>query len=410
MKKRQLFTYSKKQSLADLADKVSAKWQLLIQPNTPSRMETGTSTKQILSDLVAMPTVTGNYEANHEALDYIDRFLSERGLYVKRFERNGIESLVATTTRTKKPTVLLAGHVDVVPAPPEQFQLREKNGRYYGRGTLDMKCSIAAYLGVVRDLQDTVRNYDFGIMVTTDEEVTGGLDGAARIVEEGYRPRVVVLPDGGNNWNLEERQKGTWFITLTIAGKSAHGSRPWEGENAIDKMLTLIHEIKKLFPEVHAGTNTINVGMISAGHAINQVPAAATASLDIRACDTQNYTYLQKTISDICERHSATIKVEMNLPPVAHDKTNTYLQEYSHCTEQIIGRPAEWITSTGGNESPHFAKLGIPCAIAYPAGSGHHSAEEYIEKEALGQLQQIFHRYILSVARIPKTASDKSKK
>lgn len=395
-------TTNTKQSFTEFTDRMSAEWHLHTFPNKPSKVEEGESTESILADLVAMPTVTGNREANREALDYIDDFLAKRGMHIKRLAWNGVESLVATTRKTKTPTVFFLGHVDVVPAPSELFQMREQDGKLYGRGVLDMKGAVAAFLGVVRDLQDTVLDYDFGIMIVTDEEV-GGFDGAARLAEAGYLPEVMIVPDGGSNWNLELFAKGICHFTIETTGKSAHGSRPWEGENAIDTLMAVIQECRRLFPTQQSiETNTINVGIIQGGEAINQIPASATASIDTRFASIQEQKNVISKIAAIVEKYDATLTVESEADAIFNDRHDHYLAAFAACTEETIGRSVEWITSNAAHDGRHFAKHGVPLAVNYPPGANHHGPEEYLEKASLQIMEQIFHRYLLTVARIPR--------
>src|SRR5690242_19614652 len=102
--------------------------------------------KNILKTLIAHQTVSTDKEANNRALDYIQEFLDSRGMFVARYEWNGHGSLVATTKQTKTPRILLAAHLDVVPAPPLAFQMTEEDGRLYGAGICDMKFAIASYM------------------------------------------------------------------------------------------------------------------------------------------------------------------------------------------------------------------------------------------------------------------------
>jgi acetylornithine deacetylase/succinyl-diaminopimelate desuccinylase-like protein len=393
-----------KHDLTEFADRVAAKWQLKTQRNTPSKVEEGESIESILRDLVSMPTITGNYEANHEALDYVERFLSERGMYVKRHEWNGVESLVATTTRTKTPSVFLAGHMDVVHAPTKFFQMSEKDGKYYGRGVLDMKCGLAAYLSIVNDLGDKLKDYDFGIMITTDEEI-GGFDGAQKLCEEGYWSKIMVLPDGGANWNPEKFAKGIWFVTLEAEGKSAHGSRPWEGENAVDKLMAAIQEIRELFPKMSAETSTMNVGIINGGHAINLIPYSATASIDFRFSSAKEQKRLKQAMIEIIERYGLTYTTEVDADPVENDINAPEMKAFAACTEAVIGRPVEWIVSNAGNDGRFFAAKGTNLAVAYPVGGNHHGLEEWISKESLSQMKAIYTMFLEKVAKKPAPAS-----
>lgn len=384
-------------TLSDFAAKLTAKWTLRMQPNTATKPQSDETVIDILRDIVAMPTVTGQREAIHDALNYIDKMLSDLGMHIERFEWNGFESLVATTRPTKTPTVLLLGHIDVVPGPPSLFELKEQRDCYTGRGVLDMKTGIAAFLATAKELGDNLAQYDFGIMIVSDEEV-GGFDGAARLVDEGYRPKIVVVPDGGNNWAMEGAAKGIWHLTIEAKGQSAHGSRPWEGKNAINTLLHALQEMSVLFEDQGPKTSTMNIGVIKGGKAINQIPADATASIDIRFSDASEQARLTRTIRDIIDSHDMTVTTEVRADPVFNDPKNPYLSAYKDCVESVIGKKVEWMQSYAGNDGRFFAAHGIPLACGYPTGGNHHGEAEWIDKNGPLQLQKAIMQFIMQVA------------
>lgn len=357
------------------------------------------SALQILQKLVEIPSVSGDHVQCKRALDYIDSFLRKRGMYVQRHTFNGFGSLVATTKPTKTPTVLLNGHIDVVPAPQELYSITRKDGKLIGRGVFDMKASIAAYLQVVDDLQNHLHEYDFGIMIVSDEEI-GGYDGAVPLIEEGYLPKVCVIPDGGQDWALETFAKGLWLIDITVEGKSAHASRPWEGESAIDKLVRITHEIKSLVPaEQGWNTSTCTIAQIDGGEAINQVPATARASLDIRFASIEDEKNITNAIKLICKASGANIVHEIYSAPCINDPENPYLRSFTESIEKTIGYSAGTTISNAGTDGRFFAAKGVPCAIFYPTGGGHHGPHEWIPEEAFGQMQAIFRDYLEKEAR-----------
>jgi succinyl-diaminopimelate desuccinylase len=393
------FSNSAGSNFGDLIDRLSATFRRSTQTTILPSQNADISTEDILRDLVAIPTVTGNYQANHDGLAYIEAFLAGRGMHVTRHEWNGVESLIATVRPTKTPAVFLMAHLDVVAAPSEAFELKREGGKYYGRGVLDMKGALAAYLGAVQTLGDSLHEYDFGIMITTDEEI-GGFDGAQPLSEEGYIPKVLVLPDGGlNNWDMERFAKGIWWITLEAEGKVAHGSRPWEGENPIETLTTAWTEIKTLFKSQGADTSTASLTVMHAGKTLNQIPGKATASIDMRLANFEEQKRIYHEVSRIAERYRLKLITEVEADPMLNDPESPYLQAYKTCTEDVIGRKINWVVSNAGNDGRFFAKLGVPCAIAYPVGSGHHGNNEWIAEESLMQMQTIFVQYLDKVAR-----------
>jgi len=354
----------------------------------------------IFADLVALPTVSDNREANHEALEYIDHFLSERGLFVHRHEWNGSESLVATTQPTKNPRIMLAGHIDVVPAPPRLFKLEERDGKFYGRGVCDMKFAIAAYLQLVEDLQEDLRLYDFGIMITTDEEI-GGRDGVKALMEDGYRAKAFVLPDGGDDWAMEQSAKGLVWLIATASGTNAHGSRPWEGENAIEKMMLFLQAVRReLFAAQDNDTSTINIGTIEGGSAVNQVPGVCVAHVDMRSLNREEHTRIISRIKELGEEYDVSCELKLNDSPIDIDMTDPYVAAYVESVEHAIGRPMQTMRSNGGSDARYIAAYDIPTLVAYPTGGGRHSNDEWLDVKSFYQFSDVLRNYLNTIARV----------
>src|SRR5665647_2540365 len=206
-----------------------------------------------LSDLVAFQTVDGYPAQKMACFDYIEERLERAGLAVTRQQHGQEPSIVAMTQATKTPKVLLTAHLDVVPGKTGLFHLSEDNGRLYGRGVYDMKFAAACFIELVDSLAEDLSDYDFGVMFTSDEEI-GGENGVGQLVEQGYRADVCILPDAGEDWKIESTCNGGWFVKLAAKGEPAHGSRPWEGNNAIDNMLAVSQEIKQLFAQTNSDT------------------------------------------------------------------------------------------------------------------------------------------------------------
>lgn len=389
------------QSFSDFTSKLSAKWRLLTLPAKPAQPGPTEHGRQELEDifrqLVAIPTVTGNHEANHDALDYIERFLKKRGMYTTRLECNGIESLVATTRKTKTPTVALTAHLDVVPGAEDMFELREVDSKYYGRGTLDMKFAIAAYMQAIDELQYRLSNYDFGIMITTDEEA-GGLDGTANLVNNGYLPKVCVLPDGGDEWQVQVASKGFFYMSISVNGSPAHGSRPWLGDNAILRLTEVITEIQKLFPEVNADTDSLNIGRIQGGEAVNQVADYAEALLDIRFVDKASGDKILKAIQQICKKYSAEVNIVIEGVSTHFNLNDPYIAPFVQLITEVTGVEVIGSRTLGSNDTRYLAAHNIPCISVYPKGGGHHGPNEWLDKESFYQFKDIIAGYLEKVA------------
>ena len=357
--------------------------------------------EDILRKLVALPTVTGDSQAAHELIDYVASFVAQRGMHVERYIANGYESIVATSQpHDKTPTVMLAAHADVVAAPDELFVMRRDGDKIYGRGVLDMKCALAAYLQIIDDIGKDLPNYSLGLMVTTDEEV-GGHDTMPMLMAEGYRPKVCILPDGGDNWQIQTASKGILVYDITAHGTSTHSSRHWEGDNALLKLLPAIPELQAICPNQGPATNTISVNRIKAGKAITQVPNKASLTVDIRSLDDREHVRLQNEVHAICQRHSLDYHLVAEGDPTHFDLADPYIAPYVLLIEQTVGIKVQGTMTLGSSDARFMAPFGIPCISFYPYGGGQHTAEEWVSATALDQMYRITKQYVQNTASLP---------
>jgi succinyl-diaminopimelate desuccinylase len=363
--------------------------------------------EDILRKLISFQTITGNSQAAHELIEYVTDFVRKRGMHVERYISNGYESLVATSKPgDKQPTVMLAAHGDVVKAADGQFELRKEDGKLIGRGVMDMKCAMAAYLQVIDDIKDNIQDYSLGLMVTMDEEI-GGNNSMPQLVAEGYRPKVCVLPDGGDNWQVQVASKGVLSYRLTAYGRSAHSSRHWEGDNALKKLLPILPKLEGLFPNQGRETNTLSVNGVNGGSAFTQVPNKAHAFLDVRTLDEAEHVRLQKTIPQLCEENGIECVLEASGHPTHFDLHDPYIEPFVKLIEQETRIEVRGVKTLATNDARFLVPHGIPCISFYPKGGGHHSPVEWIEAKAFEQLGTIIRKYVEQMAATSAMPADK---
>lgn len=356
--------------------------------------------EQLLRKLVAMPTFSNDFSAINNALDFIGDYLESRGMYLTSFERNGYRSIIATTKpHNKKPKVLLNAHIDMVPCPEDMLTLKLDGDRFTGRGVMDMKHAIASYLALVDALKDRLRDYDFGIMITSDEEI-GSANGANPIVHElGYRPGVVVIPDGGTNWNIETFAKGVKWIKLEASGKAAHASRPWEGESAIRRLLGAIRDIEKLVVENPKPEDTfLSVGTINGGVVANQIPAEASALLDIRTGNVEDHHRLLGELQAICDDHGVTTTVHANEPPCVTDTEHPMVKPIIHIVAQVTGKTHSTSYDFGVTDGRFFSAVDVPTIVINPDCGGIHTDDEWLSRKSFTQFATVLEMYVRRMA------------
>ena len=372
-------------------------------PRRTAKREPASKSKEpldiaLLRGLIAMPTVTGDLAGNNLALDYIDNFLSSRGMHVRRKDYEDYGTLVATTHRTKKPKVMLTAHLDVVPASESHFTMQRKDGKLYGRGVWDMKNAIASYMALVDELKDNLKAYDFGIMIFTDDE---GRDlGVENMLEDGYSCEVSILPDGSDDWQLESGAKGALYAKVKVAGKSVHGSRPWQGDSASLKLLHLLNELSEHFTEQAPHSDTLNIGRIRSGQTWNQLPENAEADVDIRSLTLEKQEQALALLKHLCKKYSANMEIVLRAMPVVHDFSNPYMHQFAASIERVIGIKNVGALSHGGSDANRFMRRDIPCVVFRPTGNGLHGENEWIDEQGYLQMRPVLKDYLEHVARV----------
>lgn len=366
-----------------------------------------------LAKLVSLPTISDDIVANDQALDYIENYLRQRGMHCHREHFNDHGTLVACTRQdnSKNPRLMLAAHVDVMAGSEELFTLRTEGDKLIGRGVYDMKFAIAGYMQLVDELQDNLDQYDFAIVITSDEEygTRNNINGTLELVKAGYTADICVLPDStAPGWEIEKLAKGVWRFDLVAKGRTAHGSRPWEGESASFKLIHALHEIRALFAGHGQSTSTLNIGFIHGGQTYNQIPELMTAAIEIRHISEDDYKTLKAKIDSICQKHDLTTVLRTLYQPNVTDITQPLFQSYMDSVELITGRRPQGLISCGQSDAKHLAKVGVPSILSCPEGGGHHSEHEWISRKSFLQFVPILRNYLDKTAKaIEPTSVDK---
>lgn len=225
--------------------------------------------------------------------------------------------------RDQGKTLLFSGHFDTVPVggvewtyPP--FAGQRVGDRIYGRGTTDMKSGVAAMIIAMECLAKSGISLPGNLLFagTVGEEVD--CLGAKEVVKKGqidHASAIVVSEPTANQ--VIVAHKGALWLEVTMYGKTAHGSMPDHGINAIQAIHRFIAELNayRLEHEPHAilGGSTLNIGMIRGGVSPNVVPDQCSVTLDIRTVPGQSHERILDDIGRLAQKASLSASYQLKI-------------------------------------------------------------------------------------------------
>lgn len=337
---------------------------------------------KLTKDLIKFKTTSDKPEEVKKCMKYIKDYLKDSDVIIKEYINNNKRSLYISYTNSKKPKLLLNGHIDVVPCDKEQYIPIIKDNKIYGRGAVDMKAGVAAYLLLIKELSKLDKKPNLGLMIVSDEEI-GGFDGTEYLIEEkGYSADFVIAAEPGHvsedTFNIITAEKGVLWLKIKTKGKSCHGSRPWLGENAIEKIISKVQEIKNFYEkttENNRWKTTVNLGTIKGGDTTNKVPEEAEVTLDIRYTEENSIQEILEKVNKISDIEVEVLEeCQMLINPDNTDIINLLKK----VVEEYSGKEVKLCKEHGASDLRFTSSKGIPSVIFGPYGSNYHGKGEYV--------------------------------
>jgi succinyl-diaminopimelate desuccinylase len=340
---------------------------------------------------------TSTLDGLRAAAGFVKGWLESRELEVRSLDHDGLPVVmvdVGPPAEAKPPTVIFHGHLDVVPAYPEQFEPRVEGDRLIGRGAYDMKGALAAMMWAIKDVsaQDKVR---VRFICVPDEESD---DVSSRstdvIVAGGYRGDFALTGEP-TDLHIGIQAKGVLAVRVALRGVAAHGSTPWLGDNAILKAHDAFRRIETL-PFSRESSDlfdrpSINLARIEGGDAFNKVPDRCTMDVDIRFLPTQDPGEILAQIRAIPDLE--VLKCFTRAPAVV-SRSSPYVRALRDGIGRSIEGEALSIGRDGASDAISFLEAGIPAVEFGPVGGGHHGPEEWVSVASLRRFRQALGDFV----------------
>lgn len=314
---------------------------------------------------------------------------------------------------TSKKVFVFAGHTDVVPSGPlsdwdtPPFEATLKDGYLFGRGTADMKGSLAAMLVATKQF---VKEYpehrnSIAFLITSDEEGPF-VNGTVRVVDV-LRKRnqkidycVVGEPSSTEKLGdvIKNGRRGSLTGYLTVKGKQGHVAYPHLADNAIHKSLKALDELankqwdqgNEFFP-----ATSFQIATIQAGTATNVIPGTQKVEFNFRYSTETNATELQSQVAELLDKHQLDYELNWKLngePFLTPD--GSLLEAAIGAIDKVCNINSQALTTGGTSDGRFIAKTGAQVIEIGPVNKTIHQVNECVKLSDLDLLVKVYYQIL----------------
>lgn len=317
---------------------------------------------------------------------------------------NVIGRLPGKSGESGAPRILFAPHTDTVSVTGmtiDPFGGEIRDGRIWGRGASDTKGTMAAMLWAFRELGDRLPDLNAEISFAGFMGEETGQPGSQHFAKKYRGQYDFAIVGEPTKLEVVHTHKGCIWIDLISHGHACHGASPENGENAITKLLPIVHAIDtdlraELATYEHPvlGTSTVNIGQLHGGSRTNIVPDRCVASLDFRETpELASDGGVMEKLRALLARHGWSDCVEIQAPvetkPLNTDIENPFVQTLLSLGSNPVGAP--WFC-----DAAWLAELGdIPSVACGPGSIAQaHTKDEWLKVEDLEAGVDFYRRFL----------------
>lgn len=364
--------------------------------------------KQILSTLIGFPSVTPEDKG---CQTYMMDYLKQLGFTCQKLDKSPVENFFACYGHVG-PLLVFAGHTDVVPVgeasnwQTDPFVLVEKDGMAYGRGTADMKGSLAAMMVMAKQFVTAHPDVPgrLGFLITSGEEGDHNECGTSyvmqQLIDQGIAIDYCVVGEPSSNKQLGDvirvGRRGSLSANIQLSGIQGHVAYPHLAKNPIHALSPALAELTSTqWDEGNAyfPPTTMQITYLhSDGQASNVIPGELYLNLNFRFSTEQTQDSLQAAVEGIFKKHELTPKINWFL------SGEPFLTQKGHLIDAAktaifkhTGLNPELSTSGGTSDGRFIAPYGVEVVELGPINATIHQVNECISLQDLHTLEEIYY-------------------
>ena len=362
----------------------------------------------LTKDLIRRPSVSPEDQG---CLEIIGARLASLNFRVERLPFGPVENLWARHGE-ERPVLCFAGHTDVVPTGPREewhtdpFEPVVREGILYGRGAADMKSGLAAMIAGTEQFvaRHPKHKGSIAFLLTSDEEGPS-IDGTRRVVEilEGRSEKIdwCIVGEPSSNESLGDMikigRRGSLSGKLTVHGIQGHVGYPHLADNPVHAFAPALAELASRTWDQgndYFQPTTFQISNISAGTgAPNVIPGEMKARFNIRFSTEQTVERLQRTITEILDRHRVNYTLEWFVSGLPFFTAPGRLSEaVRQAVQEKTGRSTELSTTGGTSDGRFIAPTGAQVVELGVINASIHKVNECVRIADIDTLAGVYQR------------------
>jgi len=360
--------------------------------------------RERLERLISIPSVSstdpGWDQGNRVVIDTLADWLGNMGfaIEIQNVNSDGSKANLIATLGSGPGGLVLSGHTDTVPYDDGLWQsdplkLSERNNRFYGLGSTDMKGFFPIAMAAASAFSGADLKQPLIILATADEE--SSMNGARALTTAGYpkaRAAIIGEPTGLVPVRMH---KGIMMESVKVLGRAGHSSNPELGNSALEAMHTVIGDLIRYRTELRdrysndlfeVAYPTLNLGCIHGGDSPNRICGKTELHFDLRMTPNGDNASvrgeIEQRLAGIAQRHNLDISLHSLINDIS-----PFVQEEDcelvRMAEKLTGHSAEAVAFA--TEAPLLQQLGMETIVMGPGSIDlAHQPDEYLE---LSQIQ-----------------------
>ena len=375
--------------------------------------------KSLINKLLSTPSISctsadidqGNLHVINQLADWFENL----GFHceIQPIDGKKNKANLIATLGTGNNGLVLAGHTDTVPFDEnrwqvEPFALTEKDDRFYGLGSCDMKSFFAVILEALKPVDLNKLKQPLIILATADEETS--MAGAKAIAKHASQlginnARFAVVGEP-TNMQPVRMHKGMMMEAIQLTGQAGHSSNPALGNNALEAMHKVISELlewreelqrKYHNPMFEVPVPTMNFGHIHGGDNPNRICGSCELQIDVRPLPgmkvTELRTEMQQRLKNVLSNTGIHFKTVALFDGVDAMETGKH-SELVKLAEKMTSTESQAVAF--GTEAPYYNALGIETIVMGPGSINQaHQPDEYIETKILNPAVDVIRQLIV---------------